>query len=58
MDFIRGLATAPNSRGDFTERDASGRELDVKIVGRYAVTYWTDHAVKEIKVVDVRPADK
>lgn len=58
MNFIRSLATNPNSTGDFSERDEVGRTIYVKIVGRCAVTFWADHAVSEIKVTHIKPADK
>lgn len=58
MNFIRGLAEDPHLRGDYAEADDAGRQLEVKIVGRYALTYWADHAVKEVKVVHVQPAGR
>ncbi len=58
MDFIRSLREHPDTRGDFTDKDASLRERQVKIVGDYAVTYWLDAPVSIVMVVDVRPADK
>ena len=50
MKFIRSLAENPNTAGDFTEKDGAGRTVQVKVAGRYAVTFWADHAVSEIKV--------
>lgn len=58
MAFIRALAQNPDTPGDFSERDESGRSVQVKIIGRYAVTFWTDHPVCEIKVTHIKPADK
>jgi hypothetical protein len=58
MDFIRSLANNPNTLGDFPEPDGSGRMVQVKIIGRFAVTYWVDHPVCEIKVTHIKPADK
>jgi hypothetical protein len=43
MDFIRSLANNPNALGDFSEQDGTGRIVQVKIIGRLAVTYWADH---------------
>lgn len=40
MRFIRALADNPNTAGDFTEKDNANRVLQVKIIGRYAVTFW------------------
>ena len=58
MDFIHSLATDPHTVGDFAERDEVGRAVYVKIVGRFALTFWADHAVSEVKVTHIKPADK
>jgi len=58
MDFIRSLAADPYCSGDFAEKDEVGRTVYVKIVGRYAVTFWPDHPVSEVKVTHIKPADK
>jgi hypothetical protein len=58
MKFIRSLADQPNIIGDFSEKDNAGRIVQVKVVGRYAVTFWADHAVSEIKVTHIKSADK
>ena len=58
MDFIYSLREHPDIRGDFTDKDASLRERQIKIVGDYAITFWVDAPVRIVMVVDVRPADK
>ena len=58
MDFILSLREHPDTRGDFTDKDASLRERQVKIIGDYAITYWLDAPVWIVMVVDVRLADK
>ena len=58
MDFIRALAENPDARGDFSEQDETGRIVQVKVVGRHAITFWADHAVCEVKVTHLKPADK
>jgi hypothetical protein len=30
----------------------------VKVVGRFAITFWPDHPVFEIKITHINPADK
>ncbi len=57
MEFICSLRERPETRGDFTDKDASLRERQVKIVGDYAITFWLDAPVRIVMVVDVRPAD-
>lgn len=56
--FIDSLALDPFSEGDYSVRDASSRDIHIKIVAEYAVTFWTDHPAKEIKVIDIRSADR
>ncbi|HEY3931589.1 MAG TPA: hypothetical protein VGM58_04385 [Verrucomicrobiae bacterium] len=58
MKFIRSLSDNPDTAGDFTEKDNAGRIVQVKVIGRYAVTFWADHAVLEIKVTHIKSADK
>lgn len=56
--FIESLSTEPDTKGDYSERDETGRDLEIKVVGSFAITFWPDHAEKEVKVVDVRRADR
>jgi hypothetical protein len=58
MDFVASLSSNPYSHGDFTEKDEEGRDVFVKIVGRYAITYWADHSVCEVKVTHIKRADQ
>jgi hypothetical protein len=58
MDFIASLATNPFSRGDFPDRDDTGRDVFVKIVGDFAITYRADHPVCEIKVTHIGRAGR
>ena len=57
MDFILSLHDHPYTSGDFTARDASQRDREVKVIGDYAITYWVDSPVKAVMIVDVRRAD-
>ncbi len=58
VTFIDLLGTNPNIAGDYTEADDTGRSIEIKVTGQFAITFWTDHAAKEIKVVDIRRADR
>lgn len=42
MDFIHGLRERPETRGDYTDKDATLRERQIKVIGDYAVTFWLD----------------
>ena len=58
LDFIYHLRQHPDTRGDFTDKDASLRERQIKVIGDYAITFWSDSPVKVVMIVDVSPADK
>ncbi|WP_269539777.1 hypothetical protein [Cerasicoccus fimbriatus] len=55
--FIRSLAEDPFQEGDFPETDREGRTIFTKLIGAYAVGYYPDHAVKEVKVFEIIRAD-
>ena len=56
--FIDGLGSNPDTTGDYTGKDDTDRIIEIKVVGQFAITFWADHATKEIKVVDIRRADR
>ncbi len=41
----------PHLKGETTERDEIGRTVEVKFVAKFKVIYWSDHAVKEVKIL-------
>ncbi len=49
--FLRSLKTDPFERGELSIMRL-GRKVEVKYFGKYSLYFWTDHAVKEVKVVD------
>ncbi|MBI4023930.1 MAG: hypothetical protein HY360_03055 [Verrucomicrobia bacterium] len=53
LDVLRRLTAHPNQRGDATEQDQTSRTLQIKQVGVWRITYWADHAVKELRVVRI-----
>lgn len=57
-DFVDSLSGNPFKTGDYTETDAVGRPIQIKIINNFAVTFWAYHAVKEIKVVAIVRADR
>jgi hypothetical protein len=56
LRLFRKLRTNPFMEGDYVERDDIGRLIQVVIVGQHAVVFWADHAVKEVKIIDLRLA--
>ncbi len=57
-EFIGSLASDPFNEGDFSEFDRTSRKVFTKLVIDFAVSFWSDHAVKEVKVFEVSKADK
>ncbi|MDP3068975.1 MAG: hypothetical protein Q8N18_01745 [Opitutaceae bacterium] len=51
-DAFDFLSRHPFTEGDFQEGAPSGRTLEVKLFGNLIVTYWVDHAAREIRVVN------
>jgi hypothetical protein len=49
--ILDGMKATPSRPGDLQERDAQGRVHEVLVVGDWLVTYWPDHAVRELRVV-------
>jgi hypothetical protein len=49
--ILEGVKATPFRAGDLQERDAQGRVNEVLVVGEWLVTYWLDHAVRELRVV-------
>ena len=58
MSFVRSLAEDPFQAGDYQDTDPEGNPVEIKIIGKYAVTYHVDHPVKEVKIVNIQPADQ
>lgn len=56
--FIDSLSRDPTQIGDYSELDEAQRHIEVKIVGQFAITYWSDHAVREVKGMDIHRADR
>ena len=55
--FLESLSSDPFQKGDYQDRTPEGREVQVKVIRSHALLYWADHAVREVKVVDLIQAD-
>ncbi|MHB8523856.1 MAG: hypothetical protein ACYDH9_24295 [Limisphaerales bacterium] len=51
--FLEKLKVDPYQEGEYTVEDDSGRPLQVKGFQPYLITYWLDHSVKEVRVLDI-----
>lgn len=57
LSFLETLSSDPYQPGDYSEKDEIGRAVQIKVIGKYALSYWPDHAVCEVKVIRVEKAD-
>lgn len=56
MRIFLALADDPFQKGDYVERSASGREVQVKRFGKWLITYWPDDPVTELRIIDLQKA--
>jgi hypothetical protein len=51
--LLDSLARRPNQPGDYQEAGASGRLYEVRLIDDQLLTWWIDHAEKEIRIVRI-----
>lgn len=51
---MRSLGQGPHRPGTEQVSDETGRTNEVLYTAHFRVTYWTDHPVKEVRIMDVR----
>ena len=51
LDFFDRLAATPFMESDWTIDDSTARTHYRLAVGHYLVTYWSDHAAREVRIV-------
>ncbi|MEO7412429.1 MAG: hypothetical protein ABIZ81_03660 [Opitutaceae bacterium] len=49
----RLLATTPLRAGDYATKDDTGRVLQNLLIDDWVLTFWADHAVKELRITEV-----
>lgn len=52
-EFLHRLTRRPSLPGDFESPAENGRTHQAKIVGDWLVSYWPDHAVREIRLSEI-----
>jgi hypothetical protein len=55
LGALDALAADPFQQGDFQVQDTSLRQQQVKLVHGMLITYYADHAVKELRVTEIEP---
>lgn len=56
IEFFRALSEDPCQQGDFEAFDDTGRPIQIKVVGRFLVTYWADQSCRELRVLQIERA--
>lgn len=52
-DTMEALKTDPFCVGDFQERDTHDRINEVTLIADWLITYWPDHAAREIRIIKI-----
>ena len=52
------IGASPDRYSDYPERDSVGRDVAVHVFGRFAIKFWDDFADRQVKILDVHPADR
>jgi hypothetical protein len=53
ISLLYQLADNPSQIGDYSEPDATGREVQFIFVRDLLIAFWADHAVRELRIVDI-----
>jgi len=53
LALIEGLAGQPAQLGNYSFQDSTGRSVQAIRMGRFNFTYWADHPVKELRIVEI-----
>lgn len=56
VELSKQLAAQPHVRTDYSLPDESGRPIEHLMIDNYVFSYWLDHAVLEIRIVDIDDA--
>jgi hypothetical protein len=54
---LGSLKDDPFREGDFPEQDACGRRNQVLLLDEWLITYWSDHAAREVRVLALERMD-
>ncbi|MFZ9936405.1 MAG: type II toxin-antitoxin system RelE family toxin [Luteolibacter sp.] len=55
---IAAIGVEPIAMSDASDFDDIGRQLQIAIIGDFALTYWIDDADRHVKILDVHAADR
>jgi hypothetical protein len=52
-DVCRRLAAQPHREGDYATTDHTGRLVQNLLLDDWVITFWADHAMKELRITEV-----
>ena len=55
---FREIAAFPGRFCDFAEPDTAGRQVEVHVLGKFAIKFWNDFADRQVKILDLHFADR
>ncbi len=58
ISLLFKLAEFPNQSGDYETMDEVGREIQHMALGKLIVSYWPDHAVKELRITEINKSSQ
>jgi hypothetical protein len=53
LQHFAGLAANPFESGDYQEPGQAGRSYQVRLVDDLLITWWVDHAAREVRVLRI-----
>ena len=53
ITLIEKLAEHPQQLGDYTSVDDAGRVVQHVLVGEWHMSYWADHAERELRITEI-----
>lgn len=57
LRIFDSLSRLPHQEGDYRETGTSRRLYEVKLIDETLITWWTDHASKEVRIVRIEPVE-
>ena len=58
LAIFQQIADNPHQTGEEFFEDSSGRKIQKRRFGTWKISYWPDHAVKELRIVGMQQAKR
>jgi hypothetical protein len=53
IQLVDRLAEYPTQLGDYATKDDSGRVIQHLLVGDWHLSFWPDHAIRELRITEI-----